>query len=131
DVVEMLKDAQNDAQKQAILSDASLRIAAALHLDSKEVLEKLSSKRRFVWIKRRISGDEAQLVRDLGDPKKPNPIRGLAIDGEGHRYYPARELAGPLLGFVAPDGNGKDGLELALDDDLKGRVEEVKGLRDR
>ena len=51
--------------------------------------------------------------------------------GEGHRYYPGRELAGPLLGFVAPDAQGKDGLELALDEDLRGKVEEVRGLRDR
>ena len=36
-----------------------------------------------------------------------------------------------MLGFVAPDGQGKDGLELALDEELRGRVEEVKGLRDR
>jgi cell division protein FtsI (penicillin-binding protein 3) len=59
------------------------------------------------------------------------PVRGLSIEGEGHRYYPGRELAGPVLGFVAPDGLGKDGLELAMDDELRGHVEEVKGLRDR
>ena len=38
--------------------------------------------------------------------------RASTIEGEGHRYYPGRELAGPVLGFVAPDGEGKDGLEL-------------------
>jgi cell division protein FtsI (penicillin-binding protein 3) len=36
-----------------------------------------------------------------------------------------------VLGFVAPDGQGKDGLELALDEDLRGKVEDVRGLRDR
>ena len=85
-----------------------------------------------MWIKRRITGDEAAAVRDLGDPKtQAHPIRGLAIEGEGHRYYPGRELAGSVLGFVAPDGQGKDGLELALDEDLRGKVEDVRGLRDR
>ena len=58
-------------------------------------------------------------------------MKGLAVEGEGRRYYPGRELAGPVLGFVAPDGVGKDGLELALDDELRGRAEEVRGLRDR
>src|SRR4029077_2031188 len=96
-----------------------------------ELYGKLATRHRFVWVKRRITGDEAALVRDLGDPKKQlKPIRGLTIEGEGHRYYPGRELAGPVLGFVAPDGQGKDGLELALDDDLRGKVEEVDGLRD-
>ena len=59
------------------------------------------------------------------------PVHGLSIEGEGHRYYPGRELAGSVLGFVAPDGEGKDGLELALEEDLKGKVEDVRGLRDR
>src|SRR5205085_12470326 len=76
--------------------------------------------------------EEAAALRDLGDAKKqPHPLKGLAIEGEGHRYYPGRELAGPVLGFVAPDGLGKDGLELAMDDELRGHVEEAKGLRDR
>ena len=61
-------------------------------------------------------------MRDLGDAKKQaRPIHGLAIEGEGHRYYPGRELAGSVLGFVAPDGQGKDGLELALDEELRGK----------
>jgi cell division protein FtsI (penicillin-binding protein 3) len=36
-----------------------------------------------------------------------------------------------VLGFVAPDGQGKDGIELALDEELRGKVEDVRGLRDR
>jgi cell division protein FtsI (penicillin-binding protein 3) len=32
---------------------------------------------------------------------------------------------------VAPDGQGKDGLELAFDADLRGSAEDVRGLRDR
>jgi cell division protein FtsI (penicillin-binding protein 3) len=35
------------------------------------------------------------------------------------------------LGFVAPDGNGKDGVELSLDGELEGHVERLRGLRDR
>lgn len=132
DVVEMLKgvDGQN-AQAQALI-DLAQRIGAALSMDPSEVHTKLAMKRRFVWLKRRVTAEEAQAIRDLGDPKKqPKPIRGLAVEGEGRRYYPGRELAGPVLGFVAPDGLGKDGLELSLDEELRGRVEEVRGLRDR
>jgi cell division protein FtsI (penicillin-binding protein 3) len=132
DVVEMLRGVEGDAAQAALLRDASARIGLALSLEANDVYEKLSAKHRFVWLKRRVSGDEAALVRDLADPKKnARAVRGLSIEGEGHRYYPARELAGPVLGFVAPDGLGKDGLELAMDDELRGHVEEVKGLRDR
>ena len=132
DVLEMLHGAETPDAQTAVLKDASLRLGAALSMDANELYTRLGTKRRFLWIKRRISGDEAQALRDLSDLKKQvRPIRGLSIEGEGKRYYPGRELLGPVLGFVAPDGQGKDGLELSLDEELKGRIEEVRGLRDR
>ena len=131
DVVELLHGVDDGAQT-VVLKDAAVRLGAALSMDSNQVYEKLATRRRFIWLKRRASGDEAAAIRDLADPKKQaKPIRGVTIEGEGHRYYPGRELLGPVLGFVAPDGQGKDGLELALDEELRGRVEEVRGLRDR
>ena len=36
-----------------------------------------------------------------------------------------------MLGFVSPDGDGKDGLELSLNPELEGHVEQLRGLRDR
>ncbi|MDB4946823.1 MAG: Cell division protein FtsI [Labilithrix sp.] len=132
DVVEMLRGVEGAPAQAVAIQDLSVRIGQALGLDPADVQAKLTSKRRFVWLKRRVTGDEAQAVRDLGDPKKSmKPVKGLAVEGEGRRYYPGRELAGPVLGFVAPDGFGKDGIELALDEELRGRSEEVRGLRDR
>lgn len=132
DVVEMLRGVDGRVAQETSLHEASQRIAQALSIDANDVLAKLEPRHRFVWIKRRVTGEEAAAVRDLGDSKKqPRPVHGLSIEGEGHRYYPGRELAGPVLGFVAPDGRGKDGIELSLDEDLRGKVEEVRGLRDR
>ncbi len=132
DVVEMLHGAASPAAEAEVLHDAATRLGHALGIDEGELYGRLMTKHRFLWVKRRVTSDEATAVRDLGDSRRDaHPIHGLAIEGEGHRYYPGRELAGPVLGFVAPDGQGKDGLELALDDDLRGHLEEVKGLRDR
>ncbi|CAN5506424.1 penicillin-binding protein [soil metagenome] len=132
DVVEMLHGTESAEAETAVLKDASVRLAQILALDANELYSKLVTKRRFLWLKRRISGEEAQALRDIGDAKKQlRPVRGLSIEGEGKRYYPGRELLGPVLGFVAPDGLGKDGLELALDEQLRGHADEVRGLRDR
>ena len=91
-----------------------------------------STRRRFVWLKRRISGDEAEAVRDLGDPKRQaHPLHGLAIEGEGHRFYPDASSPVRCSASSRRTAQGKDGLELALDDELRGTVEEVRGLRDR
>ena len=132
DVGEMLRGVEDAAAQAAALKDAAARLGQGLQLDANELYERLATKRRFVWLKRRISSDEADFIRSVSDAKKQvRPIRGLAIEGEGHRYYPGRELAGPLLGFVSPDGIGRDGVELSLEGELKGHVEEVNGLRDR
>src|SRR6185369_8575010 len=88
-------------------------------------------RRRFALLKRRISEDELAKVRALADRAQRYPIAGITIEGEGHRFYPNRELAGALLGFVSPDGDGREGLELSLEHELKGHASEVHGLRDR
>jgi cell division protein FtsI (penicillin-binding protein 3) len=132
DVVEMVRGVEGAEAQAALLRDTSQRIATALHMEQAEVQAKLGLKRRFVWLKRRITSDEALAIRELSDPRKTKgAVKGLSVDGEGRRYYPGRQLAGPLLGFVAPDGQGKEGLEHSLDEELRGKADEVKGLRDR
>jgi cell division protein FtsI (penicillin-binding protein 3) len=112
---------------------AAERIAFALELEAPEVERKILRQRRFAWLKRRITLAEADKLHDLETDSKSGeePLHGLLVEAEGQRYYPQRALGGPLLGFVAPDGSGKDGLELALDQDLGGQRELLQGLRDR
>src|SRR6516162_7031447 len=76
DAVEMLRGVDGAAAQEATLRDAAARIGRALAMDAGEVYAKLQPRHRFVWIKRRITGDEATAVRDLADPKK-HPVRGL------------------------------------------------------
>jgi cell division protein FtsI (penicillin-binding protein 3) len=131
DAFEMLRGVDEKATPGAVKQIAA-QLARALHLDPTEMTARIASRRRFVWLKRRVTADEVEAVRALGDPRKSaNPIRGLQVEGEGRRYYPNRDLAGTMLGFVAPDGEGKEGLELQMEDELRGHAEEVKGLRDR
>jgi cell division protein FtsI (penicillin-binding protein 3) len=131
DAVELLRAVQSP-QIPVVARDAANRIGAVLGIDPAMVERKILAKRRFSWLKRQITADEADKVRALAAGEGgARPIRGLSVDGEGRRYYPRRELAGPLLGFVAPDGEGKDGLEYAMNDDLGGRIEQLRGLRDR
>ncbi|MFO0552102.1 MAG: penicillin-binding protein [Polyangiaceae bacterium] len=130
DAVEMLRGVEDQYVAMRI-DQYSERIAAALDLPVDDVKDKITRRRRFAWLKRRISEEEVEKIRALGDKNQRYPIRGLSIEGEGRRFYPNKELAGALLGFVAPDGDGREGLELALNEELKGKPAEVHGLRDR
>lgn len=130
DAVEMLRGIDEQYIPMRIQQYAE-RIAEALSLPVEEVAEKLSRRRRFAWLKRRVSEQEVENVRALMDRTQRYPLRGLMIEGEGRRFYPNRELAGPLLGFVGSDGEGKEGIELSLEHELRGNAAEVRGLRDR
>jgi len=131
DAVELLRGVPPQ-QVPVVARDAANRIAAVLGIDPAQVERKILAKRRFAWLKRQISATEADAIRELGTAQdNRRAVQGLVVEGEGRRYYPRRELAGPVLGFVAPDGEGKDGLEYALNQDLQGHADELRGLRDR
>ena len=58
-------------------------------------------------------------------------VKGIHLEGEFQRFYPARELARPVIGGLGERGSGAAGLELSLDSLLTGRPGEAVLLRDR
>ncbi len=98
-------------------------LAGALDLEPKALTRKVDRGSRFVWVKRRISPAEASAVRRLALP-------GVSLVAETRRYYPKVTLAGQLLGVTGDEGSGLDGVELALDDLLRGEPTRVPSLRD-
>lgn len=113
----------------------SLFADPAIILDQDEVAAKLSNvlpgfdrewirqaiadrSKRFVWLRRGLSPDEAQKVHDLGLP-------GLEFRSELRRAYPLGRLAGHVLGFVDIDNKGRAGVEKYLDE--KKDVDSVHG----
>ena len=102
---------------------ASAALAGALRLDRARVLEKLQQPdRRFVWIRRRVDEAAARRVREFA-------LDGVELVKEPKRFYPQRELAGHVLGFVGED-SGQEGLERELDAQLRGKSVQVQATRD-
>ncbi|MFC4347949.1 peptidoglycan D,D-transpeptidase FtsI family protein [Kordiimonas lipolytica] len=80
-------------------------------LSLSEVEEKLSSERKFVWLKRKLSPREKWQVNALGVP-------ALQFQREEERVYPHGRLAAHALGYVDVDGNGLGGVEYFFNDRL-------------
>jgi cell division protein FtsI (penicillin-binding protein 3) len=99
------------------------RLAPLVHADRKDLERRLSSGRYFVWIARRVTPDTAERVRALHEP-------GIEFTQEPKRFYPSQGLAGPLLGFADADAHGIEGVELALDQKLRGERIAAPGVRD-
>lgn len=100
------------------------RLATLLKIPRQELSLKLrANKKRFVWIKRQITEEQAKIIRRWD-------IRGLGLVEEARRVYPNQTLASDTLGSVGSEGQGLEGLELQYDKDLLGETKKVVLPRD-
>ena len=72
----------------------------------------------------RRGGVHLRAPADLADQKRR--VEALELDGvgfvkESRRFYPKKELAAHLLGYVGVDNTGLDGLEAAYDSRIRGK----------
>jgi len=93
---------------------ASEKLSAALGIGRARLLDKLTSKRKFVWIKRRAEGEEVERVKELA-------IKGIYTMRESKRSYPNGTVGAQVLGAVGYDAEPLGGLELSYDDVLSSK----------
>lgn len=99
------------------------QLARVLGVPRDGLLRKLQRKGDFVWLARKMDPPVAQAVRDLAIP-------GIRFLPESKRYYPMRDLAAQVLGYVGTDNQGLAGLELAYNGRVAGEAGRRTLLRD-
>ena len=77
-------------------------------LNAKELRDKLSTKKGFVWVKREITPRQQAEVHRLGIP-------GVGFVPENKRVYPNGNVAAHVLGFANVDNVGIAGIEKYID----------------
>ncbi len=103
------------------------QVAKILKVPPRVLQKRLARGGRFAWLERRVSPPEASALRALLQERR---VRSIRLVPETRRYYPKLELAAQLLGVVDDDSVGREGLELARDEVLRGEPEKVPSLRD-
>jgi cell division protein FtsI/penicillin-binding protein 2 len=98
-------------------------LASVLHLDAAALARRLAKDGDFVWVARKLDPPDAEAVRRLDLP-------GIHFLPESKRYYPMRELAAQVLGYVGTDNQGLAGLELVYDREVAGKPGRRTLLRD-
>jgi cell division protein FtsI/penicillin-binding protein 2 len=89
-----------------------------------DVLEtRLASSRSFVWIMRKLPPEKVEAVEALN-------LKGVYFQEENQRFYPKRDLAAHVLGFVDPDEKGLAGIEYGLDSQIRGKSEKIIVMAD-
>ncbi|MGQ9659251.1 MAG: peptidoglycan D,D-transpeptidase FtsI family protein [Thermochromatium sp.] len=93
-------------------------IARALDMDAALLRDRIEGNRDkgFLYIKRRVTSDEAQAVRAIIAQHK---IEGVDFEHEYRRFYPGAEVFAHVIGFTNIEDRGQEGLELAYDAVLK------------
>ena len=97
--------------KRIVDKDEAVELITAVlpDVDAKELRERLSSKKGFVWIKRHVTRKEQQEIFHLGLP-------GVGFAPENKRVYPNGTLAAHVIGYVDTDNIGIAGMEKYLDE---------------
>jgi cell division protein FtsI (penicillin-binding protein 3) len=90
------------------------KLSEVLQLDLSFVEERLSRDKAFIWLKRRVSSEEAENIRQLEHP-------ALGLLEEFKRFYPQGDLLAQVLGFTDVDNRGLEGIELSFNQELQGR----------
>jgi cell division protein FtsI (penicillin-binding protein 3) len=97
--------------------------AACPGLDARHLEKLLAEEREFVWVARKLDPPVAAALRELR-------LAGIHFVPESKRYYPMRDLASQVLGYVGTDNHGLAGLELNYDAVITGKPGLRTVLRD-
>jgi cell division protein FtsI (penicillin-binding protein 3) len=88
-------------------------VARITRTDPRELLSRCEAGKTFCWVTRKADVEIADRVRALN-------LRGIHFQKESKRFYPKRELAAQVLGYVSMDDKGLSGIERKFDDELQG-----------
>ena len=83
--------------------------------DRQALAERIRRGRAFVYVRRQVTPDQARRVADL-------QLEGVGFMKENRRFYPNKELAAHLLGYVGVDNTGLAGIEATYDNLIKGHA---------
>lgn len=90
---------------------------------TEEIEKLLETKSRYVILGKKLNKEQKEKIEKLD-------IKGVGVRDQSYRTYPQGEMAASLLGFVNDDGEGKYGIEQALDAQLRGKPGQLKAITD-
>lgn len=103
-------------------------LASALSISKKELTQRLERYRlkQFMYLARHLPPHEAERVLQ-------HKFKGVYVEEEFQRFYPAGEVAAHLVGFTDINDRGQEGMELGFDKWLAGEqgskylIKDLKG----
>jgi cell division protein FtsI (penicillin-binding protein 3) len=104
-------------------SETAKILSEKLDLSQKKILNRVSSDKSFVWIKRLADSESVEELQNLD-------ITGLGYIPEPKRIYPNGHLLGQVIGITDIDSIGIEGIEYRYDRLLTGKTRKITLKRD-
>jgi cell division protein FtsI/penicillin-binding protein 2 len=98
-------------------------IGKVLDVSPDEIAARLAGSHSFAWIARKLPPEKVERIAAMN-------LRGIYFQREGGRFYPKRELAAHVLGYVDIDEKGQGGIEYSLDDSIRSKPGKMLILTD-
>jgi cell division protein FtsI (penicillin-binding protein 3) len=102
---------------------ATRLLAGVLGMPQEVLREKLEGSGSFVWIQRKLPPEKVEAIQSLN-------LKGVYFQEEYKRYYPKRDMAAHVLGFVDVDEKGLGGVEHQYDEAIRGKAEKIIVMAD-
>jgi len=100
------------------------QLATLLEMSDADLRKKLDSDRQFVYLKRQVEQTTADKIVALG-------INGIETRKEYKRFYPEGEAMAHVVGFTNVEDAGQEGMELAEQASLAGKLGSRRVIKDR
>src|SRR6266404_2710149 len=104
-------------------SQAAHLLSGVLNIPQDVLTNKFNSGNTFVWVSRKLPPEKSDAVKALN-------LKGIYMMKENERFYPKRDLAAHVLGFVDLDEKGQGGIEHALDKQIRSKGEKILVMAD-
>jgi cell division protein FtsI/penicillin-binding protein 2 len=98
-------------------------LGKVLEVSPDEIATRLAASHSFAWIARKLPPEKAERIAAMN-------LRGIYFQRESGRFYPMRELASHVLGYVDIDEKGLGGIEYSLDDHIRSKPGKMLILAD-
>jgi len=96
------------------IHNVAVILSKVLKADRAEIENRLRASRAFAWVARKVDSETSARIRSMN-------LKGIYFQKESKRFYPKRELASPVIGYVGVDDAGLGGIEREYDAQLKGK----------
>jgi cell division protein FtsI (penicillin-binding protein 3) len=107
----------------ADLSLAAHLLSGVVDVPADVLQGRFEASKSFAWVMRKLPPEKVEAVQALN-------LKGIYFQEENQRFYPKRDLAAHVLGFVDTDEKGLGGIESELDGLIRSKSEKIVVMAD-